>query len=494
MSSRTETLLAAVVDGETPTGAPMSRTEALLTALLNGEKPDGTPMSRNEALLYQICEKGLGGGASVQPKDVNFYDYDGTLLHAYTVAEAQALTELPPLPERPGLICQEWNYDLETIKTHNRAVDVGATYTTDDGTTRIYIHLEEGRTSPMLGVYLNGTATVDWGDGTEPDILTGTGTSTAVWTPNHEYAAPGDYVIRLAVDGEMRFYPAKGNATAVLRHDNSGDARDLAYAIAIKRVEIGDGVTSIESSAFSTCYDLSSVVIPDGVTSISSRAFWRCHDLSSVVIPDSVTSIGSNAFKSCCNLSSVVIPDSVTSIGSSAFENCYALSSVVILDGVTSIGSDAFKSCFNLSSVVIPDSVTSIGSYAFWMCHDLSSVVIPDGVTSISKYAFAACFNLSSVVIPDSVKSISDSAFSTCYALSSVVIPDSVTSISSSAFSSCGVTTYDFSGHTTIPTLSNANAFNGIAADCEIRVPAALYDEWIAATNWATYASQIVAV
>ena len=42
--------------------------------------------------------------------------------------------------------------------------------------------------------------------------------------------------------------------------------------------------------------------------------------------------------------------------------------------------------------------------------------------------------------------------------------------------------------------LSNTNAFTGIVADCEIRVPAALADEWKAATNWATYADYIVGV
>ena len=46
--------------------------------------------------------------------------------------------------------------------------------TPTDGKTRVYIHLEYGRTSPMLGVCPNGTVTVDWGDGTEPDTLTGT--------------------------------------------------------------------------------------------------------------------------------------------------------------------------------------------------------------------------------------------------------------------------------------------------------------------------------
>lgn len=34
---------------------------------------------------------GSGGGGPASPKDVNFYDYDGTLIRSYTLAEAQAL-------------------------------------------------------------------------------------------------------------------------------------------------------------------------------------------------------------------------------------------------------------------------------------------------------------------------------------------------------------------------------------------------------------------
>lgn len=51
----------------------------------------------------------------------------------------------------------------------------------------------------------------------------------------------------------------------------------------------------------------------------------------------------------------------------------------------------------------------------------------------------------------------------------------------------------DMTHHTNIPTLSATTAFN-TNASFEIRVPAALYDEWKAAANWSTYANRIVPV
>jgi hypothetical protein len=51
---------------------------------------------------------------------------------------------------------------------------------------------------------------------------------------------------------------------------------------------------------------------------------------------------------------------------------------------------------------------------------------------------------------------------------------------------------YDFSQATAVPTLASTNAFNSIPSDCKIIVPDTLYDEWVAATNWSTYASYII--
>ena len=396
----------------------------------------------------------LGSGGTVQPKDVNFIDYDGTVLHSYTVAEAAALTALPALPTHDGLICRGWNWTLADIKALGRAVTVGAMYITDDGydgKTRIYIHLEEGRTSPMLGCCPNGTVTVDWGDGTRPDTLTGTSTSTVKWTSTHEYGAAGDYVIKLSVSGSVSFAGSNSSNeySYLLRYSSGSDTRNRVYQNAIQKVEIGDGVTQIGDFAFNNCYSLSSIMIPDIVTSIGSRAFNNCYSLSSITIPDSVTQIGDFAFSNCYSLSLITIPNSVTHIGSRAFYNCYSL-----------------------SSITIPNGVTQISNYAFYNCYSLSLITIPNSVTQISNYAFSNCYSMSAISIPNSVTSIGSSAFSNCY----------------------GVRYYDFTRHTAVPTLSNTNAFNDISADCEIRVPAALADEWKAATNWSTYANHILGV
>lgn len=52
----------------------------------------------------------------------------------------------------------------------------------------------------------------------------------------------------------------------------------------------------------------------------------------------------------------------------------------------------------------------------------------------------------------------------------------------------------DFTANTIVPTLAGSMAFVGIKTDYQIKVRAALYNDWIAATNWSNIASHIVAV
>lgn len=97
------------------------------------------------------------------------------------------------------------------------------------------------------------------------------------------------------------------------------------------------------------------------------------------------------------------------------------------------------------------------------------------------------------VSISNSVTTIRASTFNDCYALQSVSIPNSVTDIWDYAFSYCRASEYDFSKLSKVPTLGTG-AFRGIFSSTKILVPSSLYDTWVAATNWVTYANYIVAV
>ena len=99
-----------------------------------------------------------------------------------------------------------------------------------------------------------------------------------------------------------------------------------------------------------------------------NRSPWSKSDIKRIIIGDGVTTIGEFAFNDCSALTSVNILNSVTTIKMQAFSNCSALTSVNIPNSVTTIGNYAFADCSALTSVTIPKSVTEIGDYAFIFC------------------------------------------------------------------------------------------------------------------------------
>ncbi len=467
-------------------------------------------------LLEVLDSKASGGGAPVEEKDVNFYDYDGTLLHAYTLDEVQEMTELPPNPTHDGLVAQGWNWTLEELKELGRECSVGQMYITDDGKTRIYIHLVEGRTSPVLGCCPKGTVTVDWGDGTTPDTLTGTSVTTVKWTPAHNYAAPGDYVITLTVSGSMGFYGSSGTSrSGLLQYATGNDGQNVVYLNSIQKIEIGSGITSIETYAFSYLFSLKSITIPKGITNIGGCAFYHCYSLTSCVVPSGVTGVLWSGFEYCFALESIAIPKSATNIGGTVFRYCYSLKRITIPDGVTVINAYLFNNCRSITSVSMPNGITSIGAYAFDSCHSLSSIKIPSSLTSIAANAFAECRSLADITLPDNMTSIATSVFQVCRCLTSIIIPEGVKSLGGYTFYEClsltditlpstlaSIGAGEFSTcwglgkmkflSTTPPTVASTNAFDGIHATCVVEVPRGTLATYQAATNYGNIAAQMV--
>lgn len=141
-------------------------------------------------------------------------------------------------------------------------------------------------------------------------------------------------------------------------------------------------------------------------------------------------------------------------------------------------------------SIVIPDYITVVGKNAFYG-RTLKSVTIPSSVTALSDGAFDQCTMLTSVDFTTGCEQLGRNAFRNC-AFTYIFIPESVNYIGNNAFANCAnCITYDFSNHTSIPSLSNINAFNGINSEARIIVPQSLYDDWKVATNWANYSSRI---
>jgi hypothetical protein len=247
--------------------------------------------------------------------------------------------------------------------------------------------------------------------------------------------------------------------------------------------------------------------VPNGVTSIGSSAFRNCNNLTSIAIPNSVTNIGDTVFSACASLSLITVdplnarysslagalfdkaqttliqcpaalvgiyalPNSVTNIETTAFLGCEQLSTItaqtansyysslagvlfnkslttlvqcpgaitgafVIPNGVTQLGDYSIAYSLNLSKVTIPNSVTNIGLATFAGCASLTNLSIPGSVRTIGSEAFETCYGLTSLVISNGVTSIGTYAFYQCSGLTNVTIPNSVKSISDRAFQAC---------------------------------------------------------
>lgn len=352
--------------------------------------------------------------SKIRENDVNFYDYDGTLVNSYTKTEFLALSALPPNPSHNGLTAQGWNWSLSDAKSYVNdygKLNIGQMYITSDGKTRIYIHLEEGRLNPELNLTFveSGSFTVDWGDGTEIDTVSGNANS--LGTKTHIYASGGDYVITINVITGKLSIEGQTSRSRLLKKINPTDSSESSiYNSCITNIRIGNGIANISNYAFCGCYSLVSITIPNDITNIGIYAFCNCTSLTSIIIPSEVIRIDENAFAGCVSIKLIALSNKITNIGIYAFSNCCSLISILLPNSLTGIGNSLFNNCYALSSVIISEGITYIASSAFSSCYSLVSLIIPNSVIRIGAYAISGCRGLGFIKFkPETPPQVSDS-------------------------------------------------------------------------------------
>lgn len=391
-----------------------------------------------------------------EESDINFWDYDGTLLYSWTLAELATKTELPPLPSHDGLICQGWNWTLQDIKDAGRELDIGALYITNDGKTRLYVDVDTETWDDFVLNYWQSTrnaTTVDWGDGTTPETV-----NKDSWIEHrHVYASSGSYVITMSV---------KEGTTMRLGNGSSGrklianDETDSGRCAMLRRVEVGARVTTITDQTFQFCSRLESISIPQNVGVKGYATFNQAMQLRVIAI-QSITNVY-RTFYQCTNLRAIAGP------GTMDYTDLYTLSRTAVRQLNAAVTTAYTMQA--LERVHIKAVNGRVGDFSG--DPSLLEATIPADATTFVAAAFQGDNALRRVTCLGDIASIPAQVFQRCYPLRFV----------------------DFTHCTAVPTLANVNAFDATHPQLEIRVPASLADAWKAATNWSSLADHIVGV
>lgn len=133
-------------------------------------------------------------------------------------------------------------------------------------------------------IYLNTTGAgityIDWGDGTDVDVITTVGN----FNKSHTYAAYGDYRVKVWRDSGS--YGFGGSSTTTVWGGAVAQKRN-----ALKAVYIGVGVTNIGSYTFDSCYtiihyDLTQLTAVPSLA--GTNAFSNINSSALIVVKDSL--------------------------------------------------------------------------------------------------------------------------------------------------------------------------------------------------------------
>lgn len=296
------------------------------------------------------------------------------------------------------------------------------------------------------------------------------------WNPNNR---PYYFNIKKLVDNESYRYAIKYDDTALLLryyggkvfNDTSVDGFDITYYgqncfkdSLIEQVTISSKSTILGPNCFYGCTNLSKVTFEkeSKLEEIQSSAFTNCGSLNSILIPKSVTKIEGNVFSNCNNLTILFERESKEGLSLSNSYGKYwnpgnrpyyfdvvdepfldlsnKLSYIEYSDGKVGI----LKYVSDIDSEVITIDridgkiVKTILPNAF-KNSKVGKIILGSELENIENNAFASCENLKEVDTSRCVRlsTIGDSAFSGCKRLNYFFVRNCIEKIGKDAFKNC---------------------------------------------------------
>lgn len=369
---------------------------------------------------------------------VRVIDYDGTVLKEARLNTGDKFTLPNPPTNHPRLVFDCWSSSAPIVNNKVTVTDndilIGPIYDTVSGLTEFDIYVPEAAVGVAGRFNVNGTK--DWGDGT---------TSTS---GSHTYSQAGYYTIKV-------------NCTSIGGGQYNGVFVQYDYN--------------------DPTFKCSKLFISSNVTNLSAYPFTKMY-LEELTLPSSLTTFNSN-FNVSSKTRTLIIPPGTTSLPDN-FSTSSREDYVVLPYGLTSLGSNCLKDKSTLRLCPIPSTCTTFGT-SFMTNHGLETVRFPEGTLYAGRTQGAA---MKELILPDSVTEFG--GFWENYSLRRISFGKDFNNLPDGNIQYMTILESDFSRCEQIPTLGGTNNALGFV----IKVPAALYSQWITETNWVSYAGRIVAV
>jgi len=218
----------------------------------------------------------------------------------------------------------------------------------------------------------------------------------------------------------------------------------------LTEIELPASLTTIDTSAFSSCSNLTSLTFPEDsqLKEIKGSAFQRS-GLTEVDLPESLEILGETSLYNT-QIETITIPASVTTIGAGALSGG-VLKEIILesdeyfvvvnkcliekstgrlirsLDGFTEIPTTSSGS---------PVVVTNIDNYAMMGVGAITTLIIPEGVTRIGNYGITSGYKVTTLTLPSTLIETGYYCL-TGMKITKVEIPENMQSIGYGTFARC---------------------------------------------------------